>query len=299
MSVHDPKVVDSQIHVWEREGHPDYPWRPGFKESRKVFLLWGPAITGDLALASMDAVGVDAAVVTSFMLYSGIDYAASVVREHPDRFCLAAHVDLEDDHPESVLERYCSEAPVSAVRLSFLAGDSTRLYARLSGGAYNRLLTMAEGFGLPVMLVVSGEVNRVASVVERYPDLTFFIDHLGVVQGPHMRSPEYPFADLHDLLDLSKYPNVAVKLSGAPTLSKEPYPYSDLWPYLHRIFDSFGVERVAWGSDFGRTRPLHAYSEAVDYIRYSGELSPYEKERVLGGNIMRLLSWPVLDRPER
>jgi len=64
-------------------------------------------------------------------------------------------------------------------------------------------------------------------VIRAHPELTFVIDHLGIVQGPHREQPTAPFERLDDLLALSDLRNVAVKLSGLPTLALEAYPYPD------------------------------------------------------------------------
>jgi hypothetical protein len=49
------------------------------------------------------------------------------------------------------------------------------------------------------------------------------------------------------LLALAKHDNVAVKISGAGTLSHQGYPYPDIWDPLARIFDAFGFDRCMWG----------------------------------------------------
>jgi L-fuconolactonase len=56
-----------------------------------------------------------------------------------------------------------------------------------------------------------------------------------------------------------------VKISGACTLSHEPFPYDDIWEPIGRIIDAFGIERCMWGTDWTRAaavvnyerRPLH------------------------------------------
>jgi L-fuconolactonase len=42
---------------------------------------------------------------------------------------------------------------------------------------------------------------------------------------------------------------VAVKISGAYTLSHAPFPYQDIWDPLWRIFDAFGLHRCLWRTD--------------------------------------------------
>jgi L-fuconolactonase len=42
-------------------------------------------------------------------------------------------------------------------------------------------------------------------------------------------------------LALAAHPNIAVKISGACTLSHESFPYNDIWNPLFRVFDAFGL----------------------------------------------------------
>ena len=49
---------------------------------------------------------------------------------------------------------------------------------------------------------------------------------------------------------LVRHGNVVVKISGAGTLAKEPFPYKDIWDLLRRIFDAFGLDRCIWSTDW-------------------------------------------------
>jgi hypothetical protein len=40
-----------------------------------------------------------------------------------------------------------------------------------------------------------------------------------------------------------KHPNAVIKVSGACTLSREPYPFPDIWDPLARAFDAWGFDR--------------------------------------------------------
>ena len=42
---------------------------------------------------------------------------------------------------------------------------------------------------------------------------------------------------------LAKYPNVSVKVSATPGLSREPYPWRDVAGYIKRVFDAYGPQR--------------------------------------------------------
>ena len=54
------------------------------------------------------------------------------------------------------------------------------------------------------------------------------------------------------LVALSKYPNIAVKATGAPGYSAEAYPFPLMQTYLRRIYDAFGPQRMFWGTDISK-----------------------------------------------
>ena len=115
---------------------------------------------------------------------------------------------------------------------------------------------------------------------------------LGLPQPPLMKVDDDLFSALPDLLALATHPNVAVKVSGAPTLSRERYPFDDIWPKIHRILAAFGLERSMWGSDFTRVAELHDYHEALDFVRETNELSPADKEQLLVRTTRKIFRWP-------
>ena len=57
---------------------------------------------------------------------------------------------------------------------------------------------------------------------------------------------------LPDLLALAKYPNVAVKATGAPSYSSDSYPYTDIHDHIHQEYDAFGPNRTFWGTAITR-----------------------------------------------
>jgi predicted TIM-barrel fold metal-dependent hydrolase len=85
-------------------------------------------------------------------------------------------------------------------------------------------------------------------LIDRHPDTRFIIDHLGIMQ-PHMPpAPPQPWADLPKVLELARRLNAVIKVSGACTLSREPYPFSDIWDSLARVFDAWGFDRCLWAA---------------------------------------------------
>jgi predicted TIM-barrel fold metal-dependent hydrolase len=59
------------------------------------------------------------------------------------------------------------------------------------------------------------------------------------------------------------------------------------------VIDTFGAERVMWGSDFTQHREELTYEQALDYVRLTSELADDEKELILGKGAQRLVGWPA------
>jgi L-fuconolactonase len=54
---------------------------------------------------------------------------------------------------------------------------------------------------------------------------------------------------------------VAAMVSGACTLSRESYPFPDIWDPLARVFDAWGFERCLWGTDWTRAFAVVNYEQ--------------------------------------
>ena len=91
-------------------------------------------------------------------------------------------------------------------------------------------------------------------------------------------------------LALAKLPNVAVKATGAPGYSTQPYPFKNLHDGLHRIFDAYGPDRFFWGTDI--TRMPCTYRQCVTF--FTEEL-PWLKgqdlEKVMGRGLAKWIGW--------
>jgi L-fuconolactonase len=125
----------------------------------------------------------------------------------------------------------------------------------------------------------------------RNPNTQMVVDHLGLVQPQAPPPPAQPWADLPKLLALTTYPNVVVKITGACTLSHEPFPYKDLWEPLQRIFTAFTLDRCLWGTDWTRAIKLLTYKEGVEAFRVTEKLTDSDRAKLMGGTASRVYKW--------
>jgi L-fuconolactonase len=273
-------TIDAQVHAYERD-HPGRPW---------AAVLHGPEeVTGDDMVAAMDAVGVDGALLVSpFTMYRyDASYAIDVFNAHPTRFRLIKPVNPADPAVGDTIADWAATKGTVAIRL-MMRGDVS---ADSADPGINRVLAAAAKHGLPVNLMTTGRLEQAARLAAGNPSTTLVIDHLGLPQPRVPPAPAEPWKDLPKLLALASYPNVAVKISGACTLSHEAFPYKDIWDSLFRIFDAFGFDRCMWGTDWTRAVGVLTYAQGVEAFRVTDRLTSGDRAALMGGTLQRVYKW--------
>ncbi len=254
----------------------------------------------ELAREAMDSIGVDAALVNTRP-----DLLEYFIERYPDRFGGCPSIDHKMPDLDAFLAGLRSRPGMLAIRLSIMQWADGSVRPEFTEGLLEPVFSTAAKHNVPVCLAAMGVTRVIGPVAARHPDLLLIVDHLGTTTPPPMAlvSDDH-WKTLPDILALAKYPNIAMKFSGATVLSSTPYPHPDLWEPLHRIIDAFGPERLMWGSDFTRLRMKRGstefapraewttvYSNELNYLRDTTELSQSDKEAILGGTIRKLLRW--------
>ena len=144
---------------------------------------------------------------------------------------------------------------------------------------------------MPLNMLVWGRLEQAREIAARNPNTTIVIDHVGLQQPFAPPPPAEPFAELPKVLKLAELDNVMIKISGACTLSHQPFPYKDIWDPLARIFDAFGFDRCLWGTDWTRATPLLTFKQGVDAFRVTDRISDSERAALMGGTLARVYNW--------
>ena len=273
-------TIDVQVHAYERD-HPGRPWA--------AVLHGPPEATGDQMVAAMDEVGVDGALLVSpFTMYQyDASYALDVYAKHPTRFRLIKPVDPSDPAVANTIADWAATTGAVAIRIMLNRGTSTDP----ADPGLNHVLATAARHSLPVNLLCWGRLDQVKQMAARNPDTRLVIDHLGLQQPFEPPAPANPFGELPKVLALAELPNVSIKISGACTLSQQPFPYDDIWDPLARIFDAFGMNRCMWGTDWTRAIALLTYQEGVEAFRVTDRLSGSDKAALMGGTLQKVYDW--------
>jgi predicted TIM-barrel fold metal-dependent hydrolase len=275
-------IIDSQIHAYEANT-PKRPWHS--------VPNWPPHVTGDEMVAAMDKVGVDGAIfISAFSMYQyDASYAVEVQKAHPNRFGLVKPVDPENPAVADVVAEWKETPGTVGIRIMMTKEPGRDRPPTHPGLA--RIAKAAVKYDFPVNLLCWDNLEAGAALIDANPDTRFIIDHIGILQPRVPPAPPNPWADLPKVLDLAKRKNVVIKISGACTLSKEPYPFNDIWDPLARIFDAWGFERCLWGTDWTRAFAVVNYENAVRPFVETKRLSESERAMLMGGATAKAYRW--------
>jgi len=273
--VHSMQIVDSQIHLWE-SGTPS--------NSHRQYTVF----TAKQAIAMMDEAGVEAAVIHPPPWDSGgDDIAFAAVRDYPDRFAILGELTVEMAESRPRLDAWRSQPGMLGLRLLALQ-DPMRSW--IADGTLDWLWAGAERAGVPIALLATDSLTALGDIAERHPGLRLTIDHLGGRGGNTTLKDAEAMVHMPELLALAKYPNVAVKATGAPGYSAEAYPYPIMQSYVRQIFDAFGPHRTFWGTDI--TKMPCSWRQCVTmFTEELPWLSGQDKELVMGKGICNWWGW--------
>lgn len=130
------------------------------------------------------------------------------------------------------------------------------------------------------LLVRPRQLPAAVEVAQSMPEIRFVLDHCG---KPRVSDP--PSAEwIEHMLELSRLPNVVVKLSGLVTEATDfVWAVSTLRPYVDLLLTYYGPERVMFGSDWPVCTLASSYAEVVETAhQLTNALSPAEAASVFG-----------------
>lgn len=268
-SIHRVVRNDMHTHVWLNPSHPELavPDAGGQVES---------------LLADMDGAGVNrAAIITPRSMGWNDEYTLSAARAYPDRLVAVVRCDMNTPLAATQLSRKISRG-ASGVRI---AADDGPLH-RLLDDDSRRLRELLLDTRLPLALHAYPEdLSTVDSILHKLPGLTVVLDHFGRPSvGLGVADPTF-----QRVLEMAKHPGLVLKTPDVPFFTPKSGTTDDLIPFFTAALETFGPERVAWGSDWPLCGTGKHYGDVTAPI--SMALIPYslsERDLVWHGNFDRI-----------
>lgn len=159
------------------------------------------------------------------------------------------------------------------------------------GAAFRANIKLLAGGALPFDLCVRpDQIDKAIALADLAPSVQFVLDHCGV---PAIRDrAEHPWRER--IAEIARRPNVTVKVSGVVAYAKpETWTVDDIRPYVEHAIESFGWDRVVWGSDWPictLTASLSIWVAAMHAITLG--CSADDRKRLFSANARRIWRLP-------
>ena len=283
-------IVDTHMHVWadNPQLYPfDHPYIDNFQKAPHPATL-------EMLIDDMDRNRCTHAVLVQ-VIYHGWDnsYVADCVARHPDRFRAHGLIDPTDPKVAERMEFWIRERGLHGMRFSAIyyqngthGGDGW-----IDAEETHQVWRTAERLGAVFnFFIAAKQLPRLERMVRAHPEVPVIIDHLSQVD----LGASDPEPDFRLLLSMAKYPSVRVKVSELTSVSKSgDYPFADAYPYVKRVYEAFGPDRLLFGTGYPGTaradykRP--SLANEIELIRHRIPFfSQQDRDKILGLNAVRL-----------
>ena len=198
-----------------------------------------------------------------------------LARTSPEQFKATSMFFPKDADAPQKLEALVKAHPRIVSTRFHLHRGNTAYFDTFTDPGVRALWKKAVDLNLVVELDLGPNYARDAgAAIAAFPGCKVLIDH--------MCNPKSGMIwEYGDVLDLAKYPNVYMKMSGLDYMAPQDGPlYESLMPFTRRVIKEFGPSRMVWSGGDPKIADLHmkGYSAA-------------DIAKVKGGNLQRLLNW--------
>jgi len=289
------EIIDTQVHA-NRLG-PDW-------------VTASHAETLALVVAGMDAVGVNAMLIAEHaapnmikdaeplgtQLPNGawryrMPFSEFAAQAYPDRFGYVNRIDPFDPEAANLLADAHNKPGSLCTRIAPTLDPAQA--AAFTDGTFDPFFHAAQKHNVPIFLYLHDTPDALVRYARKFPNLPLIVDHWGFPM-PKPGTPHGGMAYFENkVLTLAALPNVYLKWCKGPRfVSSEPYPHTDLVPYMRRSVDAFGAGRIMWASDTTTSTGITTWAEEVFHIMDCAALSRAEKEQIFAGTARKVLRWP-------
>jgi L-fuconolactonase len=147
---------------------------------------------------------------------------------------------------------------------------------------FKRGLNALKSYGYTYDILVFPE--HLPNILKLISDQAFVIDHLA---KPDIKNGVFsPWGK--NLKDIASFQNVCCKLSGMVTEANlKNWKKEDIYPYMDKVLELFGPERLMFGSDWPVCKLAAEYSMVCELVdEYISKLTHSEQELIWGKNAL-------------
>ncbi len=232
-------VIDSHVHFW-KYNKSAYSWIDNtMKTLQKDYL------PSDIQL-TLTRNNVDSCIaVQSIPSPLETRFLAELSNTHPYIKGVVGWADLLSDELEKNLNEWKEYTVIKGIR--FDLRDKGELI--FDNAVFRKGLSLLGAFGYSFdLLVVPGQLSSAAKLASSFPEQLFILNHCGF---PDVKQTTVDQLWLSGIKELATSQNVFCKVSGLLTSANwKQWSPGAFYPYLDHLFESFGTERLLFGSDW-------------------------------------------------
>ncbi len=274
--------IDSHQHFWKYTD-AEFSWIPEGPVRRD----WSPPdLQPQLSARSLSG----CVAVQARCTENENDYLLDLADKHPFILGVVGWLDLAGDNLAERLEAMSGRRRLVGFR-EILQGKPSESF--LTEAFVRGLRLLGERDLAYDVLVYANQLGSVRELLGRArPDQRLVLDHIA---KPDMKSGEFSTWARGIRALAKEHPNLHCKLSGMVTEAAPGWKYADLLPYMETVLDTFGVDRVMYGSDWpvcliAAKDYATVHDVAADFIR---TLGPSAEAAVFGANALRFYKLPL------
>ncbi len=276
------KIIDTHQHLWDTE-NLEYPWLEGFDLLGKRYTPqdYREAI-GDLNVVKSVHVEGDPAEAD---VVKEVEWLTEIAETDGMIGAIAAAAPLEKPNAEAILTQLAEFPLVVGVRRMAWHHPDPQFYAMPELIKGVKLLAK---YDLSFELCANhAQLPAAITLVKATPNVRHALNHCG---GPDVKGGQFEPWATH-IRELAAFENVHCKISGIVTTASENWTPEELKPYIQHLVETFGYERVMFGSDWPVCTIASTYREWVEALLWAvSDASDAEKNRLFYENALEFYS---------
>ena len=265
--------IDSHQHFWVYDSE-QYPWM-----TDELSVIRSDHLPQHLQV-EFDRLGIDGSVAVQAR--QSLDESRWLLKLADESSLIkgvVGWVDLRSEHVEDQLAEFAAHPKFVGVR-HVVQDEPDENFMLLP--EFIRGISKLQSFDLRYdILVFPKQLPAAIELVKRFPEQPFVLDHIA---KPLINDKEISPWDEH-IRELAQFGNLTCKVSGLVTEANwTSWKPSDFSAYLDVVFESFGEDRLMFGSDWPVCKLAGSYSQvhglAEDYL---SQFSNEAREKFFGG----------------
>lgn len=252
-------IIDTHVHFWDRDAVPIH-WMSATPPIDQCFLPSDLEIDrGEVMIEAL--VFVEANVDSGHHL-AEVDWVTALARVDSRIQAIVAHAPLEQGTMvREDLQALAARPLVRGIRRLIQGEDALALCA--NPAFIHGVKAVAELDMHFEICILHHQLAPLLRLVEQCPEVRFVLDHIakpGIAAG--LREPWW-----QEIETLASFDNVICKISGVATeADHQHWSEAQLRPYLERVVEVFGPQRLMFGSDWPVMRLAIRYPRWVEIV---------------------------------